>query len=81
MKIPTDCILVNKEVLQHLLDGQRRDIQIKICSAREAKKILGVNSRKFMELTQDSNSRIKPTKIKGKYSLDSIYREAERLIK
>ncbi len=72
--------IVDKIVFQQLMHEQRQDIKKKICSSKEACFILGVERKVFMELCRDPKTKIKKTKIIGKYSLESIYQEADRLI-
>ena len=72
--------LIDKDVLRTLLSNQIQDIRRKLVSSAEAMKILGINRTRFYKLLEDPNCKIKKSKILNRYSLDSIYKEVERLV-
>ena len=72
--------LIDKDALRTLLSNQRQDIRRKLVSSAEAMKILGINRTRFYKLLEDPNCKIKKSKILNRYSLDSIYKEVERLV-
>lgn len=72
--------LIDKDVLRTLLSNQRQDVRRKLVSSAEAMKILGINRTRFYKLLEDPNCKIKKSKILNRYSLDSIYKEVERLV-
>lgn len=72
--------LIDKDVLRALLSNQRQDVRRKLVSSAEAMKILGINRTRFYKLLEDPNCKIKKSKILNRYSLDSIYKEVERLV-
>lgn len=84
----TDYMLIAKQDLRDLMSQMRRDlisqmrqdVRKKICSTKEACYILDVHSNKFYELAnKDTKSLIRPSKLTGKWVLQSIYDEADRL--
>lgn len=72
--------LIDKDALRTLLSNQRQDVRRKLVSSAEAMKVLGINRTRFYKLLEDPNCKIKKTKILNRYSLDSIYKEVERLV-
>lgn len=72
--------LIDKEALRTLLSAQRQDVRRKLVDSSEAMKILGINRTRFYKLLEDPNCKIKKSKIINRYSLDSIYKEVERLV-
>lgn len=75
----SDNLYITKDLLQDLIIAQRQDVRKKLCSAKEAMYILNINATKLMELNRDPKTKIKKSTLKGKYLLDSIYAEVERL--
>lgn len=68
-----------QKLVKQLVAVQRQDIRKKICSQRDACYILDVSANVFYELLKDPECLIKPSKLRGKYVLESIYKEADRL--
>ena len=71
--------VIDADVLRTLLSRTRNDIQKKICSARDARSILDMSENAFYEHLKDPKCLIRLSSKKGKYVLQSIYDEAERL--
>lgn len=68
-----------QELMRDMLSQQRQDIRKQICSADEARQILDLGLTAFYELLKDPECKIKPSKLRGKYVLQSVYKEADRL--
>ena len=75
-----EVVIVDREVFQHLLSSQRQDVRKKFCTLREALIILGVSEKTFRaKLLVDTKTKIQTSSVSGKYLLESINREADRL--
>jgi hypothetical protein len=72
-------VIVDTEIFKKLIWNQRKDIQKKICSSNEAMNILSCSKRKFSELYNDPKTKLRKSKFQGKWVLDSVYEEAERI--
>ena len=72
-------ILIDKDVYRDMKSRQRKDLQRKICSTKEAMFILCVAKESFYDLSTDPKTKLSPSKLKGKWSMKSVYDEAERL--
>lgn len=72
-------VIISKNTLRDLMSKMRKDIHKKICTTREAMEILSLSKDRFYSLTFDKDSLIRPSKLKGKWVLQSIYDEANRL--
>lgn len=79
LKLIDEKMLMDK--IRDLFSSQRKDISRGFVSTKEAMYILGVGKDKFYELQGDPNTKIRASKLKGKYLLKSINQEVERLTK
>ena len=70
---------VNKIDLQKMMSLMRQDIRKGFCSLTDACTILDIKRDTFSALTKDPSTKIRRSKIQGKYLLKSIYAEVERL--
>jgi hypothetical protein len=57
-----------------------KGVEKKICSTKEAMFVLSVGKDNFYKLSNDPETKLKPSLLNGKWSLESVYQEAERLI-
>lgn len=78
-----EIVALNKKDLDALLRDaaakQRQDIRKQICSAKEAREILGMSENHFYNHLKEPNCLVQPSAKKGSYSLKSVYDEAKRL--
>ncbi len=70
---------IDNKTLKSLLLKTRQDITKRFCSASDACYILDVKYKKFYELLKDPDCKIRLSRIQGKYLLNSVYEEVERL--
>ncbi len=70
---------INNDTLRLMMSKMRQDIRKGFCSLCDACDILDVSQRKFYLLLREKDTQIRASKIQGKYLLDSIYKEVERL--
>ncbi|WP_406683329.1 hypothetical protein N1F78_11610 [Seonamhaeicola sp. MEBiC1930] len=73
--------IIESKTLNQLISLTRQDIQKKICGAKDARFILDMSQNVFYEHIKKPECLIKPSSLKGKYVLSSVYDEAERLNK
>lgn len=71
--------IIETKVLRNLLSLTRQDIRKKICSAKEVRYILDISENTLYDLLDEKDCLIRPSTMKGKYVLSSVYEEAERL--
>jgi hypothetical protein len=57
-----------------------KGIEKKICTTKEAMFVLSVGKDNFYKLSNDPKTKLKSSFLSGKWSLESVYQEAERLI-
>ncbi|GAA4274985.1 hypothetical protein U6A24_12730 [Aquimarina gracilis] len=75
--------IVDKEVMKDLVYRaylkNKNELSGSTCNSETAKKILGCGTTKFYQMQKDPKSKIRKSGVSGKYILESIYAERERL--
>lgn len=74
-----ELVIVNMDVFRQMMSGQRADIRKKICSTSDALEILDVSINKLYALEEDPQCMLRRSSLKGKWVLESVYDEADRL--
>lgn len=69
-----------KDIVRDVAYANRQDIRQKICSRSDIYLILSTNNKGLVDMMKDPACLIRPAKRKGKYDLDSVYRESNRLV-
>lgn len=75
----SDMVIISKNDLRELMANTRQDIRKKICSARDAMRILDMGTNTFQNHVKKIECLIRPSSLRGKYVLQSVYDEADRL--
>lgn len=68
-----------KDAIRDLMVQHRRDIVSGVCSTKDAISILGVSREYLYDMLRDPNTKLIPSRIKGRYSLKSVHDEFERI--
>ncbi|WP_281990549.1 hypothetical protein [Aquimarina aggregata] len=80
-----EVVVVDKQVFLDLVyktaANMRESKRKKICDLREALEIMGCGKTKFYQMLNDHKCLIKKSSVNGKYQVDSLERELERLNK
>jgi len=76
-------ILIDKDVYRDMKSRLRKDLVQKICTTKEVMYILSLRKDSFYDTINNKNgiSKLRPSKLRGKWVLSSVYEEAERLNK
>tara|TARA_Y100001951_G_C11272751_1_gene259862 strand:+ start:444 stop:704 length:261 start_codon:yes stop_codon:yes gene_type:complete len=70
---------IDKDVLRQLVADSRKDIKRGVVSTSDALFTLQVSKRTFESLKDDPNTKLKPSKMKGKWIWSSVVNEFERV--
>lgn len=74
-----ELIIVDMNAFRTMMARQRGDIHKKICSTSDALEILDVSINKLYAIEAEPESMLRRSSLKGKWVLESVYEEADRL--
>lgn len=71
--------MITKDDIRILLAKQRQDVRVGVLSAAEAAELLGICKKEFNALMRDPDTKLIPSRKKGKYIFRSVVNEFGRI--